>query len=138
MIKRRGRPLGFRLSDATKLAISIAKLGQHHKEETKDKISRSLIAYFRRRKPLSDEIINTYCRTNDDTMCNWIMSVKSELDDSQEIKTYRSMINAEIYERTFIDDIDKVSHNITPELLLLFKEYCELNNVTMEEGYDEL
>lgn len=138
MLKRRGRPLGFRLSEATKMAISIAKLGQHHKEETKDKISMSLIAYFRRRKPLSDEIINTYCRSNDDTMCDWIMSVRTMLDDSNEIKTYRAMINSEIYERRFMNEVETVSHNITPELLLLFKEHCELNNIELEEGCDSL
>ena len=138
IIKRRGRPLGFKLSDKTKTAISLSKIGQRHREETKDKISKSLIAYFRRRKPLSDEIINTYCRISDDSMCSWALSVKSTLDDSEDIKTYRSMLNAEIYERTFVEDIDTISHSLTPELILLFKEYCEMKGITVDEGYDSL
>ena len=45
--KGRGRPLGFRLSEESKRAISDSKKGQKHSELTKDKISKTLISYFK-------------------------------------------------------------------------------------------
>jgi hypothetical protein len=65
---KRGRPLGFKLTESSKRAISMAKTGQKHRQETRDKISRSLLGYFKKRSPLSDEITNRYCRCNDDVM----------------------------------------------------------------------
>jgi hypothetical protein len=44
----RGRPLGFRLSETSKQAISDSKKGQHHSESTKEKISKALTG---RKKP---------------------------------------------------------------------------------------
>ena len=58
---RRGRPVGFRLSEASKRAIAESKRGQRHRQETKDKISDSLIIYFKQKNPLSEELTNMYC-----------------------------------------------------------------------------
>ena len=60
-----GRPLGFKLSEESKKAISESKKGQRHKQETKDKISRSLIIYFRKLNSLSEEIENPYFNYDD-------------------------------------------------------------------------
>ena len=59
---RRGRPIGYRLSEESKRAISESKKGQVHKQATKDKISRSLIVYFRKKNPVSVGMINYYGR----------------------------------------------------------------------------
>lgn len=138
MDKKRGRPIGFRLSDETKKAISESKTGHRHSEETKNKISRSLIAYFRKKRPMSDEIINMYCRVGDDTMCNWIMAVKERLDSFEEIKTYRAILTAEQYEGACGGDIESLSHSMTPEVLVLFKEYCEGMGLNMDVVFDEI
>lgn len=138
MTKKRGRPIGFKLSDETKKAISLAKQGQKHSEETKEKISKSLIAYFRKKRPVSEEIINMYCRADDDDTCNWIMTSSQTIDDSEEIKTFRAILNAERYEGACGADIERVSHSMTPEVLVLFKNYCEDNDVDMDQMFDEI
>lgn len=138
MVKKRGRPIGFKLSDETKRAISLSKQGQKHSEETKEKISKSLISYFRKKKPVSEEIINMYCRSDDDDICDWIICSSQKIDDSDEIKTFRSILNAERYEGTFNFDIERISHSMTPEVLVLFKDYCEENDIDMEYMFDEI
>lgn len=138
MAKKRGRPIGFKLSDETKKAISLSKQGQKHSEETKEKISKSLIAYFRKKRPVSEEIINMYCRSDDDGTCDWIMSSSQTIDDSEEIKTFRAILNAERYEGACGSDIERVSHSMTPEVLVLFKNYCEDNDVDMDQMFDEI
>jgi hypothetical protein len=138
MAKKRGRPIGFKLSDETKRAISKSKTGHKHSEETKDKISRSLIAYFRRKRPMSEEIINMYCRVGDDNMCDWIMNIKDKLDSYEEMKTYRAILTAEQYEGACGSNIELLSHSMTPELLLLFKEYCREYNLDFDNVFDEI
>lgn len=136
--KKRGRPIGFKLSDETKKAISQSKQGQKHSEETKDKISKSLIAYFRRQKPLSEEIINMYCRVGDDNTCDWVVKAQRTLDEAEEIKTFRAILNAERYENACGSEIEWLSHDMNPETLVLFKEYCECNGFDMDELFDEI
>jgi hypothetical protein len=123
---RKGRPIGFRLSEASKRAISEAKKGQKHKETTKNKISRSLQNYFRKKNPLSEEIINTYCRVSDDVMCEWMCKVTDELDNSRDVLTQRAMFNKLRMEISYGHNIEEIfSHSITPELLLMAKEALE-------------
>lgn len=135
---KRGRPLGFRLTEESKRAISNSKRGQRHKEETKDKISRSLVLYFRKKNPLSEEIINSYCRIDDDDMCAWISNVRDELDDCFEIRTEKSMQNTRKIEMSYGHNIEFFSHSITPELIILVREHCELNNLDLEEFFSQL
>jgi len=134
----RGRPLGFKLSEESKRAISESKRGQRHKQETKDKISRSLIIYFRKLNPFSEEIENKYCRADDDVTCGWVQSVRYELDNLDDVLTSKSMFNKNRTEITCGNDIEYFSHNLTPEILVLFKEFCEINNLNMDEIYDTI
>ena len=123
---KKGRPIGYKLSEASKRAISEAKRGQRHKEATKNKISKSLKNYFRKKHPLSDEIANNYCRMSDDNLCNWLYDVSDELDDCVDVLTQRALYNKlkiEISYGTNIEDI--FSHSVTPEVLLMYKEYIE-------------
>jgi len=127
--RRRGRPLGFRLSEASKRAISESKKGQKHKQETKDKISRTLMLYFRRQHPVSQEIISRYCRVTDDVLCKWANDVSEELDTFEDIKTERAMNNIRKTEIVYGQNIEYFSHELTPEVILLLKEHCLLNGI---------
>jgi hypothetical protein len=123
---RKGRPIGFKLSEASKHAISEAKKGQKHKEATKNKISRSLQNYFRRKDPLSQEIINTYCRIIDDDMCEWVLNVEEELDDIRDVLTFKSLQNKLRIEISYGENIEEMfGHSLTPELLLMYKQKME-------------
>jgi hypothetical protein len=135
---KRGRPLGFRLSEASKRAISISKKGQQHRQETKDKISKSLIMYFRRKNPISEEITNRYCRAMDDELCNWINDVSDELDAAFDVMTEKAMKNKCKIEITCGNNIEYFSHSVTPELIFLFKEYCIENGLDPEDILEEI
>ena len=135
---RKGRPIGFRLSEASKRAISEAKKGQKHKEATKNKISKSLINYFKRKNPLSEEILNTYCRSDDDVLCNWMYEIESDLDISNDILTQRTIRNRLRIEISYGHNIEEVfSHKITPELLLMFKQEAEKIQYKKSEKPDD-
>jgi len=135
---KRGRPLGFRLSESSKRSISQSKFGQKHKNITKDKISHSLIMYFRRKNPLSEEIINRYGRVGDDALCYWLNEIQDDLNSSMDILTERSLRNKTKIEITCGHNIEFFGHSITPELLVLFKEFCEENNLDVDEFFDSL
>ena len=122
--RRRGRPLGFKLSEESKRAISESKKGQKHRQETKDKISRTLMLYFRRQHPVSQEIINRYCRSNNDEICNWANKVSEELDHFEDVKTERAMNNIRKTEIVYGQNIEYFSHELTPEVILILKEEC--------------
>ena len=130
---RRGRPLGFRLSEASKRAISMSKTGQKHKPETREKISRSLILYFRKKNPLSEEITNRYCRFGDDELCGWICKVQERLDSSMNILTEKSLRNKGKIEITCGGNIEFFSHNLTPETIVMFKEYMDKSGKSLED-----
>ena len=127
--RRRGRPLGFKLSAESKRAISESKKGQRHTQETKDKISRTLMLYFRKQHPISEEIIGRYCRVTDDELCRWAADVSEQLDSYDDIKTERAMDNIRRTEILYDQNIEYFSHNLTPEKILLIKEHCILNNI---------
>jgi len=135
---RRGRPLGFKLSEYSKRAISESKRGQKHRNETKDKISTSLLIYFRNKDPLSEELINMYCRADDDVLCAWINDASVELDSADDIMTIRSLRNALRIEITVGNNIEYFSHDVNPEMLVLFKEVCEELDKDPMEFFDEL
>ena len=59
-MNRRGRPIGHRLSESTKEKIRQKRLGTSHTRATKDKISRSLKAYFKSKDKLADSIEYEY------------------------------------------------------------------------------
>lgn len=133
-----GRPRGFRLSEESKQAISKSKQGQSHKQETRDKISRSLIIYFKKLNPLSEDIENKYCRADDDITCGWVQSVREQLDDLDDVLTRKAMRSKTRMEISCGSNIEYFSHNLTPEILLLFKEFCTANNLDFNKIYDDI
>jgi len=136
MTKKRGRPLGYRLSEESKRAISESKKGQRHKQSTKDKISKTLMLYFRRLNPLSEELINTYCRADDDESCGWMNGVAEDIDEFDDILTDRFMRNIRKTEISYGHNIEYFSHTMTPERILLLKEFCEEHNMEVEDLFD--
>jgi NUMOD3 motif len=136
--RRRGRPIGFRLSEESKKAISDSKKGQKHTQETKDKISRSLILYFRKLNPFSDEIEKRYCRMDDDEACDWVHEVRSDLNSLNDVMTDRAMRNTRRIELTCGNYIEFFGHEMTPETILLFKEFCKLRGLDPNNVYDKL
>lgn len=138
MTKRRGRPLGYRLSEESKRAISESKKGQRHKQSTKDKISRTLLLYFRKLNPLSEEIINTYCRVDDDEACGWMNGVADAIDETEDILTDRFMKNIRKTEIAYGHNIEYFSHAMTPERILILKELCEEQGVDVDEMFSLL
>lgn len=134
----RGRPIGFKLSEESKKAISRSKMGQTHSQETKDKISRSLIIYFRKKNPLSEEIERRYCRADDDLLCDWVQGVREDLDDLDDVLTAKALRNRTRIEMTCGNNIEYFGHNVTPEIILLFKEYCKIMCLDPLEFFDKL
>lgn len=136
--KRRGRPTGFRLSEESRKAISDSKRGQRHTQETKDKISRSLIIYFKKLNPLSDEIEKRYCKMDDFETCDWVQGARDDLNNLDDVRTDRSMRNTRRIELTCGHYIEFFGHEVTPEVIVLFKEFCKLRGLNPEEVYDNL
>ncbi len=93
MDKRRGRPLGFRLSEESKRAISDSKKGQKHSEATKEKISRTLISYFRNVYPLSSELLDNYAFEIESSkeVREWFDRVRQTFNETEDVFTERSL-----------------------------------------------
>jgi hypothetical protein len=136
---RRGRPIGFKLSEISKRAISESKRGQRHRQETKDKISDSLIIFFKRKNPLSEELTNMYCNFEEGgEVCEWMAHNEENLDCLDDVMTLKSLRNANRIEITVGPNIEFFSHEITPELLVLFTEQCEILGLDPSEYFDEI
>jgi len=136
---RRGRPIGFKLSEISKRSISESKKGQRHRQETKDKISDSLIVFFKRKNPLSEELTNMYCNFEEPgEVCEWMAENEENLDRLDDVMTLKSLRNANRIEITVGPNIEFFSHEITPELLVLFIEQCEILDIDPSEYFDKM
>ena len=138
-MSKRGRPIGFRLSEASKRAISESKRGQRHRPETKEKISQSLIVYFKNKSPLSEELTNMYCNYDyDGAICEWVEENEERLDMLDDVMTLKGLRNANRIELTVGPNIEYFSHELTPELIVLFFEACEILGLDPDEYFDEM
>ena len=136
---RRGRPIGFKLSEASKRSISESKRGQQHRQETKDKISTSLIVYFRNKNPLSEELTDMYCNFEmGGEVCEWMAQNEDNIDMIEDVMTLQSLRNANRIEITVGSNIEFFSHTITPESIVLFLEQCEILDVDPSEYFDKM
>ena len=138
MATKRGRPIGHKLSAKSRKAISESKMGQQHSQETKDKISKSLVIYFRKLNTISDEITNRYCRVGDDYTCDWVNNVREDLDDTEGLVTDKSLRNKRRTEVCYGNNIEYFSHELTPETIVMFMQYCEQLGLTPEDAFDKL
>jgi len=120
--RKRGRPLGYKLSEESKNKIRLKRLGTHHTIETRNKISKSLRAYFRRRDSLSRSIKNEYLYISDEAV-DWIVDNQSDIDSTENVMSIRRLDNLRQLELYFGSEIeDLFGHQMTPEFLVLVKE----------------
>lgn len=133
---KRGRPPGYRLSEESKRAIAESKTGQCHKKETKDKISKTLLVYFKQFNSFGEEIINKYCRADDDKLCEWANQTKEDLDDLEDVFTSKTMRNKRKMELTSGQHIEFYSHDLTPEALVILKQIMEQEGNDLEKAME--
>jgi hypothetical protein len=120
--KRRGRPYGHRLSDESKERIRRSRLGRHHCQETRDKISRSLSAYFKGKDSLSVSMEYEYSELSPEAT-DWIYENRESIDDSEFIMTEKRLMYLKQLEICMGSELEQLfGHNKTPEFLLLLKE----------------
>lgn len=119
--RKRGRPVGHKLSEYTKDKIRYGRLGTHHSKETKNKISRSLIAYFKKRDSLASSIAHEY--NYSDEAVEWVHNNKEDIDATEHVITEKRLSYLNQVELCLGGDIEKLfGHNATPEFLLILKE----------------
>lgn len=120
--KKRGRPVGHRLSKYTKDKIKYGRLGTHHSKETKNKISKSLTAHFKKRDLLSSNIEYEYGYLSKEVF-DWICDNKDAIDDTDCVLTKKKLAYVNQVEVCLGNDIENLfGHATTPEFLLLLKE----------------
>ncbi len=133
---RRGRPFGHRLSEKTKNRIRIKRLGRHHTQDTRDKISRSLAAYFKKRDSLAASIEREYSCISEQA-AEWVHDHRDDINETDHVMTETHLIHLRQLEVCVAGDIENLfGHNITPEFLLLLKEELQLvDGAELEELY---
>jgi len=134
--KKRGRPFGYKLSEATKEKIRNRRLGTLHSQETKNKISKSLSKYNSKKESLSDSLEHEYSYLSEEAT-DWIYDNKKEIDGTTSVMTERRLSYLHQLELCLGNDIEHLfGHNSTPEFLLLLKE--ELSELFGAEMVQEL
>ena len=118
---KRGRPIGYKLSEKSKDKIRDSRFGTHHSEETKNKISKSLTKYFREKGPLSESMRYDY-RHFSKGIDDWIIGNKENIDHTEHVMTEKRLFFVGQLEISAGFDIDNFSHETTPEFLALLKE----------------
>ena len=129
--KKPGRPIGFELSDETKEKIRQGRIGKLHSTETRNKISKSLIRYFRKKDPVSNGIEREY-KYFPEKVQMWLSENKQEIDNTEDIMANKRIIYLSQLEICYGSDIENFSHSATPEFLLLLKEEL-LNNSDLDD-----
>jgi len=126
MEKKRGRPEGYRLSENSKDKIRQKRLGTHHSRETKNKISKSLKDYFRKKDPLSQSIEQEYSEISEEAV-DWVCENRKELDDEDnDFVSDKRLTHLRQLEISFGTDLENIfGHGTTPEFILLLREELE-------------
>jgi len=132
---RRGRPLGYRLSEETKDKIRRGRLDTTHSQETKDKISKSLSLYFQSKVSLSSSIEDEYRFISEDAV-DWINTNRNEVDETEDVMTSRHLVHLNQLEICTGSDIENMfGHSATPEFLILIKEEIKKAGLDIGELY---
>lgn len=128
--RRRGRPYGHRLSEESKERIRRSRVGRRHCQETKDKISKSLSAYFKGKDSLSMSMEVEYANVSPEA-AEWIYDNREVIDESEFIMTDKRLMYLKQLEICMGSELEQLfGHNKTPEFLLLLKE--DLSSIDKE------
>ena len=132
----RGRPLGFKLSEESKRAISESKKGQRHSEETKDKISRTLMLYFRNIHPLSKEFSEDYADIlkNNPEVAEWFDNIKERFDSFDEVLTEKALNSKRLREISIELNMDMSSNPTVDSFTNNPEKMCELRRACKSKG----
>lgn len=124
--KKRGRPVGHRLSEGTKEKIRVKRLGTHHSQETRSKISKSLSEFFRSQRSFSESLAEEYIYISEDAV-RWVFDNDENLDENDmDVIPDKKINSLRQVEISLGMDVDQFfGHNATPEFLLLLKEKLE-------------
>ena len=79
-----------------------------------------------------------YCRFDNEEVSEWMVDNTEELDLSDDIMTIKTLRNARRIELSWGNNIEFFAHEMTPELIVLFKERCEEEEKDPDEHYDSL
>ena len=136
--KGRGRPLGYRLSEESKRAISESKMGQRHTEETKEKISRTLMLYFKNIHPLSKELYDDYkdLIDSDEEIKKWYESIRLSYDVTTNVLTEKSLNSKRLREISIEYNIDMSSNSNVNSFVNNPEKMCELRTLCKSKGLD--
>lgn len=126
MVKKRGRPEGYKLSENSKDKIRQKRLGTHHSKETKNKISKSLKEYFRKKDPLSQSIEQEYSEISEEAV-DWVCENRREIDrEDNDFVSDKKLTHLRQLEISFGTDLENIfGHGNTPEFILLLREELE-------------
>ena len=132
----RGRPLGYKLSDKSKKAISESKRGQKHSEETKEKISRTLMLYFRNIHPLSKEFSEEYgaLLESDDEVKEWFEAMRDNFDSCSEVLTEKALNSKRLREISIELNMDMSSNPAVDSFTNNPEKMCELRKACEAKG----
>ena len=123
---KRGRPKGHRLSEETKRKISKSKTGQTHSIETRNKISASLVEYFKEHRSVAKEMMRRY---NNVEALNWIMKHSHELDTAG-IETEHYLDSLKHGPEALVGDtVSFYGHGCTPLDILIADEQHETQHI---------
>lgn len=130
--KRPGRPVGYELSDEAKDRIRLSRVGKSHSTETRNKISMSLIKYFRKKDPVSNGIENEYKNFPSEAR-RWICDHKWEIDNTEGIMANKRIAYLSQQEVCYGSEIESFCHYATPEFFLILKEELHGNTEYIDE-----
>lgn len=130
-----GRPRGYKLSKESKDKIRKHKLGGRLSEETKEKISSSLTAYFKKKRFLAESLKKEYANFSEEA-ANWIEDHEKDINNTKNVMTKKRLVYVSHVEINFGHDINVFGHNTNPEFILLLKE--SLINDDNKEALKEL
>lgn len=122
--KRPGRPIGYELSELAKDKIRQSRIGKAHSMETRNKISISLIKYFKKKDPISSGMEYEY-KNFPSAAKQWLCDHKWEIDNTEDIMTNKRIDYLGQQEVCYGSEIEGFCHYATPEFFLILKE--ELN-----------
>ena len=122
IVRKRGRPIGHRLSESTKEKIRQKRLGTAQTKETRDKISKSLREYFKKKDSLADSIEHEYSYVSEEAV-EWVAENKDAINETESVMTEKRLSYLKQLEIALGSDIEHLfGHSATPEFFMLLKE----------------